>query len=518
MNNKEYKIFFLATLFLLLVSSVTALICPVLINHWINLGENVSVGKLTILLLILLASAVLQLTITYLRERYARQYNVNNFKKLLRKLFDTNYDYIQKNGMTNLIELIQEAVNNIYGFMTGSYIAIWGNALIVTVLLVIMACNSIPVAIMMAAVVPVNYLGYRFLNSELRKRSEILQRESAQGFQEIVSYVDSTDYVKQCGNHDIIIKQMQPSIDRMYKAMADINTFAQGMSQAIQSFNGIIQTAILCVVVINYLHTDSAIMQMILISIVFPTYFRSVNAIADANLSKQNYLVSSKFEMELDAAKEDTGTEKMDSVESVEVDIPILRIANRILSENINISIQPGDVIWIRGDSGKGKSTLVKDLVKFRVNDGIKINNIPISQYSNESLRQHISYLSQNIPIINGTLRDNIFLNHAYNAIREEKLLNSNILGPILSNKTMNTLIMDKGANLSGGEKQRIGAARLLIDNSDLLILDEITSNLDKRSGRQLLEQILSDNRGKMVVIISHDDLPREYANKVVEL
>ncbi|WP_162265440.1 ATP-binding cassette domain-containing protein [Abyssisolibacter fermentans] len=153
-----------------------------------------------------------------------------------------------------------------------------------------------------------------------------------------------------------------------------------------------------------------------------------------------------------------------------------------MLANNISGVFKKGDVVWIRGNSGCGKSTLVKLIPKFRTINRILVNNIDIRNITNKSIRKKIDYLSQDVPIIKGSLRDNLFFNKSYNAELEKELINSKLLSSIFVNKDINTLITENGANLSGGEKQKIALARCIYNKSDVLILDEVTSNIDTES------------------------------------
>lgn len=101
---------------------------------------------------------------------------------------------------------------------------------------------------------------------------------------------------------------------------------------------------------------------------------------------------------------------------------------------------------------------------------------------------------------------------------REEKLKQEPILQSIFSNKDMDSLIDENGTNLSGGEKQRIALARALYDDVDVIILDEVTSNIDKESAEIILERIMSGKEQKIIFIISHDTMPELYANKILHL
>ena len=86
--------------------------------------------------------------------------------------------------------------------------------------------NPVTAAVMLAAV-PVNFFGYKLLNKELAGRSEKLQRETADGRQKIISVMEQTDYLKQCGSHDVLLEQLEPALDRLYGSIAEVNIFAR---------------------------------------------------------------------------------------------------------------------------------------------------------------------------------------------------------------------------------------------------------------------------------------------------
>lgn len=184
------------------------------------------------------------------------------------------------------------------------------------------------------------------------------------------------------------------------------------------------------------------------------------------------------------------GTKDIDHIREITLDIKRLCADGKYLAGNIKGKFEKGNIVWIQGESGSGKSTLVKLLLKFREIEGIYIDNTDISEITNRSLRAYVEYLSQNVPIIKGTLRENLFLNRKWDEETEEKYKSEPILKSILKTKTMDTLIEENGANLSGGEKKKIAIARVLYSNADVIILDEVTSNIDKDSAEEILSRI----------------------------
>lgn len=514
----KYQNFFLFMLFLSLLSAVITLISPVLINLWSKMGVGLSTQKIINLFLILVISVVLDVLLTICREKFAKQYNIANFNNYISKYCALRYDMIQEEGPSNLLNRIQIAVNNLYSFMTESYIQIWSSLLILITILVITLFQSLWVSGIMFMLIFIQYFGYKLLNKELARRSEVLQRENSTGFQQLLSFLGQTDYLKQCSDFEVLEMQVQPAVERIYGSMADINVFAQTSSKVLRSISQIAQTMVMALTVFQYLEADGSPLMMVLMVVLFPIYTSNLGMVTNANLSKQNLNVSKEFISQMDENRETDGTQRISQISSIRFDIDTLQIKEKVLARDIQGSFQYGDVVWVKGESGKGKSTLVKMLLKFRECDGIFINDISLKDVTNASLRSRMNYLSQNVPIVKGTLRENLFFNIKWDKEREEKLKHEPILQSILANKNMDSLIDENGTNLSGGEKQRIALARALYDDVDVIILDEVTSNIDKESAEVILKRIMSGNEQKIIFIISHDSMPESYANKILQL
>lgn len=192
------------------------------------------------------------------------------------------------------------------------------------------------------------------------------------------------------------------------------------------------------------------------------------------------------------------------------------KVAEKNISHNINDIFNRGDIVYIDGPSGSGKSTLMKSLLKFRDSAGIRINDHVLEDINIESLRSHIFYLSQETSILPFTLKDNISYGYEDPNFDWNSIQDSELLGSILKNHSLDGKLLDQGSNLSGGEKQRVMLARLLKEEYDVIILDEVTSNIDKKSQEIILSTILERMSDKIVFIISHDLTVKKYCNKEI--
>lgn len=178
--------------------------------------------------------------------------------------------------------------------------------------------------------------------------------------------------------------------------------------------------------------------------------------------------------------------------------------------EKINLSINKGDFIGIKGVSGSGKSTLIDlfagldhpDKGEFLI-DG-KFTNL-----NNSKWREQIGYVSQNVMLIDDTILTNITLGKNNSNIdfeRVESVIKKAGLKEFVNSLKdgYETVVGERGVQISGGQKQRIGLARALFQNPKILILDEATSALDNETEKKIMDSIFSIRENMTVLIVAH--------------
>jgi ABC-type multidrug transport system fused ATPase/permease subunit len=192
--------------------------------------------------------------------------------------------------------------------------------------------------------------------------------------------------------------------------------------------------------------------------------------------------------------------------------------------KDINLKIKSGESIGIVGKTGEGKSTII-DLVCGLIQPqkgNILVDSIDI-QKNLKSWQQQIGYVPQNIYILDDTIRENIIFgrkiddnnqNYLTEAIKLAQLDN------LISNlpQGLNTFVGDRGTRLSGGQIQRIGIARAIMNNAQVLIFDEPTSALDAETEKSLVRDINKLKFKKTLIIISHRTSILDQCDYIYEL
>ena len=194
---------------------------------------------------------------------------------------------------------------------------------------------------------------------------------------------------------------------------------------------------------------------------------------------------------------------------------PILR--------DISLHIRPGERVALVGPSGIGKTTLISLLLRFyRTAEGeIYFDGLPASDYNTASLRRRIGYASQDPKILSGTVIENLCYGNP--DAGKEQILQSARITAIHDDieklpKGYETVIGEKGLNLSEGQKQRLSIARALIKNPDILILDEPTSALDSMTEKSIFDALPSQVNGKTVLVASHRISTIKHADRILIL
>lgn len=212
----------------------------------------------------------------------------------------------------------------------------------------------------------------------------------------------------------------------------------------------------------------------------------------------------------------------IDKIEFINVSFSYPEI-NRKIIENMNLTINFKDKIGLVGESGIGKSTLIRLLLRFYdVTSGqILINGIDIKEYSLQDLRQRIGTLEQDTFLFNDSIAANIALGKP-KATKEEIVKAAQMAGIhelIISLPGQYDTMMGELQNrLSGGEKQRIGIARVLLVDPDFLVMDEPTSSLDVINEKGLLKTLAEQFENKTWLIVSHRPSSLTGCDRVIKL
>ena len=193
----------------------------------------------------------------------------------------------------------------------------------------------------------------------------------------------------------------------------------------------------------------------------------------------------------------------------------------KLVLNNVNLTINKGDKIFITGESGLGKSTLMKLLLRYyNLTEGkILIDNININDLDLTFIRENITYIGQNEELFPGSIISNLKLV----SDDEEKITEMSeitLLDKFLkeNNIDLNYVIEESGFNLSGGQKKKIILTRGLLHFKNVLILDEVFNEISPLEEEIILNNLFSKYKDKIIILISHRNNNKNLFNKKYQL
>lgn len=192
----------------------------------------------------------------------------------------------------------------------------------------------------------------------------------------------------------------------------------------------------------------------------------------------------------------------------IEFDSLHLEANGQTIVDNFSFNFEHGKKYLIIGKNGSGKSSIFKTLKKQfpQYLGSIKLNGKPVSQMDNQELSHMVSYLSENVSLFSGLVRENISLFRNFSPESFKTAVDDAQI-----NLDLNRVIVDGGTNISSGEQRRIEIARSLLTSVKVLIFDEVVSTLDIETAFEI-EKMVLDFSEKTVIFVSHN-----FSGKLIE-
>lgn len=472
----------------------------------------------TLIFSIIIISGVLRGLFRYI-EQYFNHYLAFKLLAFLRsKIFDKlrvmSINKLDKYNKSELISIIQadiETLEIFYAHTLSPFLIAFITCGIVVVFISILTSIYVGLLfilcyIMIGLVIPFifyivnkNY-GYKYRNKLANTKSYII--DSIYGKNEII--------LNNKQNYEI--KKVSKLTDKLLKNSKKLE-FNNVIFKNITLF--IIVILNIFVILISWILIKNNIFinyKLILIFITLISSFGPVIALANLPFNLAMTFGSARKIFQIFQEPEDNRRNKIKEFEFSKLEFKNVNFGyenSQIIVENINFKISNNEIIGINGKSGAGKSTILKLIMGFYnpVSGNILINNNDINDYSLESLYNNVNLFSQSTFLFKDTIWNNLVMGNT-NISKDEvvkicKLVN--IYDFIVNTPNgFESQINDFSDNLSSGEMQRIGLARVLIKKPRLLLLDEATSNIDALNEAYILKVLKSLKNDMTIIIVSH--------------
>lgn len=489
---------------------VQKIVDNVLVEGNRNLLNLLSVGMILILGLQLFIGSMKSIFALKTGQQIDARLILGYYKHLL-KLPQQFFDTMR---VGEIISRVNDAVK-IRAFINDTALSLVVNLFIVVFSFGMMFSYDWKLALIMLAVIPFYALIYFIVNRINKKGQRTLMENSADLESQLVESLNSMGTIKRFGLESFANVKTETRFVKLLQSIftsASVSVWAGSASELISRLFTIILLWVGSGFVLDNTLTPGELLSFYALI----GYFTGpASNLIGANKVIQDALIAADRLFEIMDLEREATENKIELTPQMIGDITFRQMSFRYGSrvqvfENLSLTIPKGKVTAVVGESGSGKSTLLSLLQNMYPlqNGSIHIGDYDIKHISNESLRQLVSVVPQQVDLFAGNVIDNIAVGE-YQPDMQRVVGICHLLGIAeFIEKLPNgfhTYLGENGASLSGGQKQRLAIARALYRNPQIIILDEATSSLDSMSERAVQHTIEKlREAGKTIIIIAH--------------
>lgn len=503
--------------FFMIILSVSAMPFPYLMKYIIdNVFPEKNINLLNLIIVAIFSIQLLKLSISFMASYFfnvlTQEIMVSIKKDLFYRILRLPLNFFDKNQSGYLLSRIGE-VEGLRIFYSSSLITLLIGFFEFIFSLVILFYLHWKLTIISVSILPLFYFATKLCTKGLRRFSREVMEKGALLSRQIQESLSGIDVVKVFSAEERETQKINFCLNN-FKNVGIKQNIISTFSSEVLSLVGILGGLILLwyggrqIIEGNFTIGGYIAFSGYLAKLYGPTH-----NLATIGLSLQPAItaldrISEFFDLTGEDADKTEKTE-LSKIERIAFNNVSFSYGKREVLKNINFSIEKGEKILIKGPNGSGKSTIIKLILGlYQVDHGnISIDDHCIEKISLPSIRKRISIVSQNEFLFNDTILNNIAYSQAETKISDiEKALKLSGANTFVNKlgKGINTSIGELGRKLSAGERQKISIARAILKDSDAIILDEATSNLDSESEKRIENLLENEFKQKICIIISH--------------
>lgn len=433
-------------------------------------------------------------------------------EKMFNKIINAPMDFFDNSNNGAIVSRISNDGKSISEFIANFFIIILKNIILIALVIIQMLflCKEVTLIVIFL------YGVYFFFNWKVSKKFSPMSREIQKSYDQICikinRSVSSINTIKAFNKEEQVKNEFKEIIETNY--LNSIKYKKLGMLMGSIS-NAIMITSLAIIYGMGSLFAMNGTITIGTV-MALGTYFQilgqPVNELLNSNIDIRTIMpifdrINEYINLETEKASD--GKSDITYIEEIEMKSVGFKYKNGSKAlNNINFKLPSKGIFAFVGDSGAGKSSLIKLLSAFYNSyDGeIRINQKELKSYGVSDVRKVISLVSQDIELLNESIKDNIKMGRDIEESQiKEVIKNLNLEETIDKLEEKYETIINERVNLSGGEKQRISIARALVEDSLVYIFDEPTAALDtinEKKVKDILEELSKD---RIVIIITHN-------------
>ncbi|TET16726.1 MAG: ATP-binding cassette domain-containing protein [Candidatus Cloacimonadota bacterium] len=411
--------------------------------------------------------------------------------------------------VTNDVEIVRESVSK-------GFIEIMRESFLILIYAIIVIWASWRLALLSIILVPLSILMIVRIGKRLRKRGTRIQKRMGEMMSTFTETVSGIRIVKAFAMEEFELKKFFRNTHNYLKTVISFEALKLAISPLTEFLGALAASVILLyggyLIIISKTLSADTFFVFLAASL---SLMQPIKRIGEANSRIQRGLGAAERIFEI----LDTEEKVMNYPDAIPfaglkkhlrfIGVSFSYDFKKQVLKDIDLEVKSGQIVAIAGPSGTGKSTIINLIPRFYdpTEGTIEIDGVDIRRFSLKTLREAIGLVTQEIILFN----DSVFNNIAYGrtniprdqVMKVSKAANAHYFIEKLPHG-YDTVIGERGASLSGGEKQRIAIARALLKDPPILILDEATSALDAESQSQVQEAIQKLMSGRTTIVIAH--------------
>jgi ABC-type bacteriocin/lantibiotic exporter with double-glycine peptidase domain len=499
---------------LLLVSNAAPLASPyilklfidqVLPNRDIELLWTLVLTLVGLYLLRILVSFACDYLFTWIGNRVMLNISLDLFDHIVR----LPMQYFKDNSSSDLVYRIDKDVEQVQRALTTSLVGILNNGITVIGLAALMCFLSVKLFLSIALLYPLLWFSLKRLKPKITVVVEGLRKKQSDMlsfYSERFTNVKLIKAYRAYSHERMLLNEKLENLSQSYLAEVIVTSWSRN--------TGVLITAMMPVILIAFGGHDVVIGALTLGTLIaFLQYANKLHDPIKNILSLYVDIINTSVSLqrvfkilEVKVACTLPSNVVLDPLEKIEFRNVTVNLGGQEVLQSINAEFCIGKNYGISGTSGSGKSTLLDVLAKFSTPDGgsVHVNGHDLKFVSFDHWMKHITMQGQNFLPFNSTIVENIRYNHDratsndIQAVIELTGLNRRLASGI------DTSVGDLGNKLSGGERQRLAIGRAMLRTSDILLIDEGTSEIDSMTEERLYRHLIQSRTFKSVFIVSH--------------
>ncbi len=508
----KQKYFLLGSIPLTLICSLLSVMLIYAVQNIVDCIISGKIEALRIIIILLVAILIVNFVLGYfsslLNAKISQKLHLSIKKDLFQAILNQRYQEFKQTSVGSILSIFENDIGFVEEYYFDNIFVIIRNIIVLIVTITYLLILNLPMGILLLICTMIILLLPLLLGKTIDPMSEECSSNKGKFISQLKDYCEGIDVIRAYNIEKHVLNNYDESLkileNKLFQLRKKIGLYNQTMITG-NYFIIVISFSLGAILVIN---KNISVGELIAITQVINLIMQPIGDMSSALVEINGSLtVRRKLEKMLERKGQSKHHEKEyleDNFYGIECrNVSYIREDSSLALHKITLKLEPKKKYIIVGPSGCGKTTLLKVLADMLyVSSGyISINGMNYTE--NEKLvKNMISLVQQDIFIFNDTVENNIQLYHKY----EKESFNNAIFVTGLKENLKDRIqseCSESGDNLSGGEKQRIAIARAILRDSPVLLLDEVTSALDRPTAKVILNNIFA-MEDKTVVFVTH--------------